>query len=112
MVVMPFGLTNAPSSFQNLADFIFAYFLDILFVVYLDDIMGFSGSEEEHVKHVAYILQRLRDNNLLYKASNCLFYASSVEDLGYVVSSEGLKMDSSKVKQILNWPQAKNIKAL
>ncbi|MBW0581547.1 hypothetical protein O181_121262 [Austropuccinia psidii MF-1] len=74
--------------------------------------MVFSSSQEEHVKHVASVLQRLRDNNLFAKASKCVFHASSVEYLGYVVSSEGLKMDSSKVKQILNWPQPKNIKAL
>ncbi|MBW0485285.1 hypothetical protein O181_025000 [Austropuccinia psidii MF-1] len=74
--------------------------------------MVFSSSEEEHVKHVASVLQRLRDNNLFAKASKCVFHASSVEYLGYVFSSEGLKMDSSKFQQILNWPQPKNIDAL
>ncbi|MBW0516833.1 hypothetical protein O181_056548 [Austropuccinia psidii MF-1] len=76
MVVMPFGFTNAPASFQNLVNDIFAYFLDIFVVVYLDDIMVFSSSEEEHVKHVASVLQRLRDNNWLAKASKCVFHAS------------------------------------
>ncbi|MBW0472877.1 hypothetical protein O181_012592 [Austropuccinia psidii MF-1] len=80
--------------------------------VYLDDIMVLSSSEEEHVKHVASVLQRLRDTNLFSKASKCLFHAANVEYLGYVISSDGLKMDSSKVHQILNWPQPKNIKAL
>ncbi|MBW0559857.1 hypothetical protein O181_099572, partial [Austropuccinia psidii MF-1] len=61
-LVMPFGLTNAPSSFQNLVNDIFADFLDIFVVVYLDDIMFFSSSEEEHGKHVASVLQRMRDN--------------------------------------------------
>ncbi|MBW0567500.1 hypothetical protein O181_107215 [Austropuccinia psidii MF-1] len=111
-LVMPFGLTNAPASFQNLVDDIFAYFLDVFVVVYLDDIMVFSSSEEEHVKHVPSVLQILRDNKLFAKASKCVFHASSVEYLGYVVSSEGLKMDASKVQQILNWPQPRNIKAL
>ncbi|MBW0556187.1 hypothetical protein O181_095902 [Austropuccinia psidii MF-1] len=110
--VVPFGLTNAPASFQNLVNDIFADFLDVFVVVYLDDIMVFSSSEEEHVKHVASVLQRLRDNNLFAKASKCVFHASSMEYLGYVVSSDGLKMDSSKVQQILNWPQPKKIKAL
>ncbi|MBW0587438.1 hypothetical protein O181_127153 [Austropuccinia psidii MF-1] len=111
-LVMPFGLTNSPASFQNLVNDIFADFLDVFVVVYLDYIMVFSSSEEEHVKHVASVLQRLRDNNLFAKASKCVFHASSVEYLGYVVSSDGLKMDSSKVQPILNWPQPKNIKAL
>ncbi|MBW0560857.1 hypothetical protein O181_100572 [Austropuccinia psidii MF-1] len=109
---MPFGLTNAPASFQNLVNDIFADFLDIYVVVYLDVIIVFSSHEEEHVKHVASVLQRLRDNNMFAKASKCIFHASSVEYLGYVVSSDGLKMDSSKAEQILNWPQPKIIKAL
>ncbi|MBW0516706.1 hypothetical protein O181_056421, partial [Austropuccinia psidii MF-1] len=71
-LVMPFGLTNAPAYFQNLVNDIFAYFLDIFVVVYLDDIMVFSSSEEEHVIHVASVLQRLRDNNLFSKASKYL----------------------------------------
>ncbi|MBW0544919.1 hypothetical protein O181_084634 [Austropuccinia psidii MF-1] len=58
--------------------------------------MVFSSSEEEHVKHVASVLQRLRDNNFSAKASKCVFHVSSVEYLGYVVSSDGLKIDSSK----------------
>ncbi|MBW0495470.1 hypothetical protein O181_035185 [Austropuccinia psidii MF-1] len=109
---MPFGLTNAPASFQNLVKNIFADFFDIFVLVYLDDIIFFSRSEEEHVKHVASVLQILRDNNFFSKASKCVFHASSVEYLCYVVSSDGLKMDSSKVQQILNWPQPNNIKAL
>ncbi|MBW0483618.1 hypothetical protein O181_023333 [Austropuccinia psidii MF-1] len=108
---MPFGLTNAPASFQNLVNDIFSDFFDF-FVVYLDDIVVFSSSEEEHCKHVASVLQILRDHNLFAKASKCVFHASSVEYLGYVILSEGLKMDSPKVQQILNWPQPKNIKAL
>ncbi|MBW0505190.1 hypothetical protein O181_044905 [Austropuccinia psidii MF-1] len=111
-LVMPFGLINAPASFQNLVNDIFADFLDVFVVVYLDDIMVFSSSEEEHIKHVTSVLQRLREKNLFAKASKCVFHDSSVEYLGYVVSSDGLKMDSSKAQQILNWPQPKNIKAL
>ncbi|MBW0560527.1 hypothetical protein O181_100242 [Austropuccinia psidii MF-1] len=108
-LVMQFGLTDAPASFQNLVNDIFEDFLDVFVVVYLDDIMAFSRSEEEHVKHVTSVLQRLRENNLFAKASKCVLHASSVEYLGYVVSSEGLNMDSSKVQQILNWPQPRNI---
>ncbi|MBW0466495.1 hypothetical protein O181_006210 [Austropuccinia psidii MF-1] len=67
-LVMPFGPTNSPSSFQNLLNDIFSDFLDIFAVVYLEDIMVFSSSEEEHVRHVASILQKLRDNNSFSKA--------------------------------------------
>ncbi|MBW0588417.1 hypothetical protein O181_128132 [Austropuccinia psidii MF-1] len=109
---MPFGLTNAPSSFQNLVNDIFQDLLDVHDVVSLDDIMVFSKSEEEHVTHMSTVLSRLRANNLFAKASKCLFHVSSVEYLGYVVSSEGLKMDQAKVQQILNWPPPRNLKAL
>ncbi|MBW0584071.1 hypothetical protein O181_123786 [Austropuccinia psidii MF-1] len=74
--------------------------------------MVFSKSEEEHVTHVSTVLSRLRANNLFAKVSKCLFHVSSVEYLGYVVSSEGLKMDQAKVQQILNWPPPRNLKAL
>ncbi|MBW0594173.1 hypothetical protein O181_133888 [Austropuccinia psidii MF-1] len=109
---MPFGLTNAPASFQNLVNNIFQDLLDVYVVAYLDDIMVFSKSEEEHVTHVSTVLSRLRANNLFAKVSKCLFHVSSVEYLGYVVSSEGLKMDQAKVQKILNWPPPRNLKAL
>ncbi|MBW0497756.1 hypothetical protein O181_037471 [Austropuccinia psidii MF-1] len=74
--------------------------------------MCFSKSEEEHVTHVSTVLARLRANNLFARASKFLFHLSSVEYLGYAVSSEGLKMDQAKVQKILNWPPPRNLKAL
>ncbi|MBW0461076.1 hypothetical protein O181_000791 [Austropuccinia psidii MF-1] len=111
-LVMPFDLTNAPASFQNLVNDILADVLDIFVVVHVDDIMVFSSYKEEHVKNVASVLQRLRENNLFAKASKCVFHASSEEYLAYVVLSDGAKMDSSKVERMLYWPQLKNIKPL
>ncbi|MBW0576950.1 hypothetical protein O181_116665, partial [Austropuccinia psidii MF-1] len=74
--------------------------------------MVFSKSEEEHVTHVSTVLSRLRANNLFAKAPKFLFHVTSVEYLGYVVSSECLKMDQEKVQQILNRPPPRNLKAL
>ncbi|MBW0560474.1 hypothetical protein O181_100189 [Austropuccinia psidii MF-1] len=74
--------------------------------------MVFSKSEEEHVTHVSTVLARLKFKNLFPKASKCFFHVSSVEYLGYVVSSEGLKMDQAKVQQTLNWTPPRNLKAL
>ncbi|MBW0549381.1 hypothetical protein O181_089096 [Austropuccinia psidii MF-1] len=74
--------------------------------------MVFSKYEEEHVTHVSTVISRLTANNLFAKASKCLFHISSVEYLGYFVSSECLKMDQAKVQQILNWPPPRNLKAL
>ncbi|MBW0507318.1 hypothetical protein O181_047033 [Austropuccinia psidii MF-1] len=96
----------------NLVNDIFQDLLDVYVMVYLDYIIVFSKSEEEHATHVSTVLSRLRANILFAKASKCLFHVSSVEYLGYVVSSEGLKMDQENVQQILNWPSPRNIKAL
>ncbi|MBW0555502.1 hypothetical protein O181_095217, partial [Austropuccinia psidii MF-1] len=111
-LVMPFGLANAPSSFQNLVNAIFYDLLDIYVVVYLDYIMVFSKSKEENVTHVSIVIARLRAKSLFAKASKCLFHVSSVEYLGYVVSSECLNMDQERVQQIFNWPPPRNLKAL
>ncbi|MBW0555305.1 hypothetical protein O181_095020 [Austropuccinia psidii MF-1] len=111
-LVMPFGLSNAPASFQNLFNDIFYDIIDIYVVAYLYDIMVFSKSGEEHFTHVSTALSRLRANNLFFKASKCLFHVSSVEYLGYIVSSEGLKMDQEKVQKILSWPPPRNLKGL
>ncbi|MBW0579344.1 hypothetical protein O181_119059, partial [Austropuccinia psidii MF-1] len=111
-LVMPFRLTNAPASFQNLVNDIFQNILDVYVVVYLGCIMVLSKSEEEHVTHVSTVLSRLRANNLFAKDSKCLFHVSSIEYLGYVVPSEGLKMDQAKFQHILNWPPPRNLKAL
>ncbi|MBW0507764.1 hypothetical protein O181_047479 [Austropuccinia psidii MF-1] len=78
-LAMPFGLTNSPSSFKNLVNDIFQDLIDVDVVAYLDDIMVFSKSEEEHVTDVSTVLSRLRANNLFAKASKCLFHVSSVE---------------------------------
>ncbi|MBW0541939.1 hypothetical protein O181_081654 [Austropuccinia psidii MF-1] len=110
--VIPIGLTNAPALFQNLVNDIFYDLLDIYVVVYLDDILVFCKSEEEHVTNVSTVLSRLRANSLFAEASKCLFHVSSVEYLGYAVSSEDLKMDQEKVQQILNWPPPRNLNAL
>ncbi|MBW0490355.1 hypothetical protein O181_030070 [Austropuccinia psidii MF-1] len=74
--------------------------------------MVLSKSEEEHVTHLSTVLTRLRANNLFSKAFKFLSHVTSVDYLGYVVSSEGLKMDQEKVQQILNWPPPRKLKAL
>ncbi|MBW0569809.1 hypothetical protein O181_109524 [Austropuccinia psidii MF-1] len=103
-LVMPFGLTNAPASFHNLVNDIFQYLLNGYLVFYLDDIMVFSKSEEEHVAHVSTFLSRLRANNLFAKASKCLLhkalwkylqYRSILQDLGKGKSVQDYSLDSS-----------------
>ncbi|MBW0564720.1 hypothetical protein O181_104435, partial [Austropuccinia psidii MF-1] len=95
-LVMPFGLTNAPASFQNLVNDIFEDLLDVFVVVYLDDIMVFSSSEEEHVKHATSVLQRLRENNLpqdgFFKSSANPQLASALlkKDSPFIFNEEAL----------------------
>ena len=109
-LVMPFGLTNAPSVFQHLMNDIFRDLLDVYCVIYIDDILIYSETLEDHKVHVRTILQRLKDNNLYSKIEKCIFHASSVEFLGYVVSSNGISMEPSRVKAIRDWPTPRSIK--
>ena len=100
---MPFGLTNAPAVFQHMANDIFRDFLDIFTIVYLDDILIYSKTQEEHDEHVRQVLRRLREYGLYAKLEKCSFGQNQVEFLGYVVSSDGIAMDPMKVQAILEW---------
>ena len=109
-LVMPFGLTNAPAVFQFLMNDILREFLDFFVVVYLDDILIYSNSEEEHIKHVKLVLQRLRENKLYAKLEKCSFHKQDVEFLGYIVSDKGVSMDPTKISSIKSWPVPASIR--
>lgn len=103
-LVLPFGLTNAPATFMHLMQSIFNHQLDDFVVVYLDDILIFSKTKEEHEIHVRKVLELLRENKLYGKLSKCEFFKNEMSFLGHVVSSKGISMDPSKVKAIVGWP--------
>ena len=107
--VMPFGLTNAPSIFQTLMNGIFADFVDDFMLIYLDDILIFSESEEEHLKHVEKVLERLKEQRLFAKMSKCEFNKESVEFLGHVVANGKVKMQQRKIDAIMEWPTPRNV---
>jgi hypothetical protein len=107
---MPFGLTNAPASFQNLVNSIFSDLLDRFVIAYLDDILIFSETAEDHTAHIREALQRLRANNLYARPEKCEFFATSVDFLGYVVSRHGISMDPAKVQAIEDWPVPSSLK--
>ena len=109
-LVMPFGLTNAPATFIRLMNNTLRECLDIFTVVYLDDILIYSESEEEHVKHVKRILTLLKEANLLAKLEKCEFHVDRVEFLGYVITTEGISMDQAKVRSVLEWPTPSTVK--
>lgn len=101
--VMPFGLTNAPAIFQHLMNDVFREYLDVFVVIYLDDILVFSGTQEDHDRHVKLVLEKLRSSGLYAKLEKCEFDRKQVEFLGYIVSTDGLKMDPRKVSTVLTW---------
>ena len=97
---MPFGLTNAPATFQAYINRALSGIADVFCVVYLDDILIFSESLETHWGHVQYMLTRLRKFNLYTKLSKCYFATIEVEFLGFIISTEGVKMDPSRIQTI------------
>ena len=106
---MSFGLTNAPTYFMYLMNKVFMDYLDKFVVVFVDDILVFSRSEEEHEEHLRLVLQRLRENQLYAKLSKCEFWLKEVSFLGHVISEGGVSVDPGKVKDVLEWEAPQNV---
>jgi hypothetical protein len=100
---MSFGLTNAPAHFTYLMNSVFMPELDKFVVVFIDDILIYSKSEEEHAKHLRIVLTRLREHQLYAKFSKCVFWLEEIQFLGHVLSAKGIAVNPSKVKDILEW---------
>ncbi|XP_071924914.1 uncharacterized protein [Coffea arabica] len=103
--VMPFGLTNAPAAFMDLMQRVFKKYLDQFVVVFIDDILIYSKTREEHVKHLEIVLQILREQKLYVKFSKCEFWLDEISFLGHKVSKEGIAVDPAKVEAVMNWKQ-------
>ncbi|XP_027151875.1 uncharacterized protein LOC113751928 [Coffea eugenioides] len=101
--VMPFGLTNAPAAFMDLMQRIFKKYLDQFVVVFIDDILIYSKTQEEHVKHLEIVLQILREHKLYAKFSKCEFWLEEISFLGHKVSKDGIAVDPAKVEAVMNW---------
>jgi hypothetical protein len=108
--VMPFGLTNAPATFQAFLNDVLRDSLDTFVVIYLDDILIYSETLEEHYEHVRSVLQRLKDADLQVKLEKCQFHVQTVEFLGYVISPEGISMDPAKIEAIVSWTVPKSVR--
>ncbi|XP_058195949.1 uncharacterized protein LOC131312301 [Rhododendron vialii] len=108
-LVMPFGLTNAPAVFMDLMNRVFRSFLDTFVIVFIDDILIYSRTKEEHEDHLRIVLQVLRDNHLFGKLSKCTFWLDSVEFLGHVISSNGVCGNPKKIEAVVNWESPKNV---
>jgi hypothetical protein len=102
-LVMSFGLTNAPIHFMYLMNLVFMSELNQFVVVFIDDILVYSKSMEEHEDHLRFVLQRLWEHQLYAKFSKCKFWIKEVPFLGHVVSPEGIVVNPGKVKEVLEW---------
>jgi hypothetical protein len=100
---MSFGLTNAPAYFMYLINSVFMPKLDKFVMVFIDDILIYSKTKEDHANHIRVILQRLRDHRLYAKFSKCEFWLDSVKFLGHTISSEGISVDPTKVQEVMDW---------
>ena len=104
-LVISFGLTNAPAAFMDLMNWVFRPFLDRFVIVFIDDILVYPRSEEEHAMHLRYVLQTLREHQLYAKFLKCEFWLDQVIFLGHVVSKDGIHVDPKKIEAVIDWPR-------
>ena len=109
---MPFGLCNAPATFQRLMERSMGDMNLRDCLIYLDDIVVFSSTFEEHLERLEAVFQRLQINNLKLKASKCEFFKRECTYLGHVVSEQGIRTDPSKIETVRNWPVPRNVKEI
>ena len=110
--VMPFGLCNAPSSFQATMNTLFRPYLRRFIIVFFDDILIYSVSLSDHLRHLQTTFQVLYDNHFVLKLSKCLFAQPQVEYLGHLVSHRGVQPVASKIAAIAQWPNPRSVRAL
>ncbi|KAM1302324.1 hypothetical protein ACFX2H_013265 [Malus domestica] len=108
-LVMPFGLTNAPVAFMRLMNEVFRQYLDRFFIVFIDDILVYSKSKADHIRHFNLVLKKLREHQLYAKFSKCHFWLNQVAFLGHVVSAQGIQVDPQKIAAVENWEQPRTV---
>jgi hypothetical protein len=111
-LVMPFGLCNAPATFQALMNDVLRPFLRRFVLVFFDDILIYSSSWADHLRHVRAVLTVLQQHQLFVKQSKCAFAVPSVAYLGHVISADGVAMDPAKVEAVRDWPQPRSARAV
>ncbi|GKE14776.1 putative reverse transcriptase domain-containing protein, partial [Tanacetum coccineum] len=101
--VMPFGLTNALAIFMDLINRVCRPYLDKFVIVFIDDILIYSKTREEHVEHLRLVLKQLKKEKLYAKFSKCEFWLREVQFLGHVINGNGIHVDPSKIEAVKNW---------
>jgi hypothetical protein len=107
--VVSLGLSNAATVFICLMNGVFMDYLDKFVIVFLDDILVYSKSEEEHEQHLRLVLQVLREHQLYAKLSKCSFYQKEIHYLGHIISEDGIAVDPEKIEAIREWSAPKNV---
>ncbi len=120
--VLPFGLTNAPATFQAVMNRVFEHpkflangkvnplaAISDFVLVFIDDILIFSKTAEEHVEHVKIVMDVLRQNSILIKMSKCSWGQTELPYLGHIVSKDGIKVDPKKIEAVSSWPEPTNL---
>ncbi|GJS89104.1 putative reverse transcriptase domain-containing protein [Tanacetum coccineum] len=105
--VMLFGLTNAPAVFMDLMNRVCKPYLDKFMIVFIDDILIYSKSKQEHEEHLKLILELLKKEQLYAKFSKCEFWIPKVQFLGHMIDSQGIYVDPTKIKSIKDWASPK-----
>ena len=110
--VMPFGLCNAPGTFQHLMNYVLQEYLGKFVAVYLDDIIIFSKTFEQHIDHIHLVFEALRTATLKIKLKKGYFCFPNISFLEHIVGRNGISPDPAKVKKIKNFPEPTNLKEL
>jgi hypothetical protein len=108
--IMPFGLYNTLATFQAYINRALAGLVDICYVVYLDDIIIYSDTREQHVRDLRAVLERLRKFTLYTSFKKCKFFTNTIEFLSYTMSVVGVSMDKSRIAIVEEWPRPKTIR--
>ena len=102
--VLPMGLTNAPATFMRAMNNLFTDLLDRGVIVFLDDVLVYSHTREEHVQLLRTVFGKLREHRFYCKLKKCSFFRTSTTFLGFDITPEGLRISDAKVKSLREWP--------
>ena len=106
---IPFGATNAIATFQRLIEDCLGDLNMNWCIVYLDDVIVFSKTPDEHSERLEAVFQKLSDAGLKLKPSKCTFFKTEITYLGYLITSEGVATDPKKIKAVIKWPRPKTV---